>query len=53
MQFDKSILAYEIDLKAENKSPATIRRYIHKLSSHAGPSRPPMDSLPWGQRIDV
>lgn len=31
MQIGKGILAYEIDLKAENKSPATIRWYTHKL----------------------
>ena len=31
MQIEKAILAYEIDLRAENKSPATIRWYTHKL----------------------
>jgi len=31
MQTGKAILAYEIDLRAENKSPTTIRWYTHKL----------------------
>jgi len=31
MQIGKAILAYEIDLRAENKSLATIRWYTHKL----------------------
>lgn len=31
MQLDKALLAYEIDLRAENKSPHTIRWYRHKL----------------------
>src|SRR3990170_3278924 len=31
MQLDKAILAYEIDLRAENKSPQTVRWYRHKL----------------------
>ena len=31
MQLDKALLAYEIDLRAENKSPKTIRWYRHKL----------------------
>jgi integrase/recombinase XerD len=31
MQLDKALLAYEIDLRAENKSPHTVRWYRHKL----------------------
>ncbi|HKZ50838.1 MAG TPA: tyrosine-type recombinase/integrase [Dehalococcoidia bacterium] len=31
MQLDKALLAYEIDLRAENKSPQTVRWYRHKL----------------------
>ena len=31
MEIGEAILAYEIDLKAENKFPATIRWYTHKL----------------------
>src|SRR3972149_772826 len=31
MQLDKALLAYEIDLRAENKSPKTIDWYRHKL----------------------
>lgn len=31
MQVEKTLLAYEIDLQAERKSPSTIRWYRHKL----------------------
>jgi hypothetical protein len=35
MQLDKALLAYEIDLRAENKSPKTIDWYRHKLRHFA------------------